>query len=34
MAVSAGSDCHGPGKHTVGACTVTTEELELLRPQG
>jgi hypothetical protein len=34
MAVSAGSDCHGPGKHTVGACTVNTEELERLRGAG
>ncbi len=32
LAVSAGSDCHGPGKHAVGACTVSTEELDLLRP--
>ena len=31
LAVSAGSDCHGPGKHAVGACTVTTQELEVLR---
>ena len=31
LAVSAGSDCHGPGKHAVGACTVSTEELEVLR---
>ena len=23
LAVSAGSDCHGPGKHAVGACTVS-----------
>jgi 3',5'-nucleoside bisphosphate phosphatase len=34
MAVSAGSDCHGPGKHAIGACTVSTEELELLRGAG
>ena len=33
LAVTAGSDCHGPGKHAVGACTVTTRELEMLRPQ-
>jgi len=32
LAVSAGSDCHGPGKHAVGACTVTGQELVLLRP--
>ena len=32
LAVTAGSDCHGPGKHAVGACTVSTEELDLLRP--
>ena len=24
LAVTAGSDCHGPGKHAVGACTVST----------
>jgi predicted metal-dependent phosphoesterase TrpH len=34
LAVSAGSDCHGPGKHTVGACTVSTEELDMLRSMG
>ena len=34
LAVSAGSDCHGPGKHAVGACTVSTEELEQLRRIG
>jgi len=33
LAVSAGSDCHGPGKHAVGACTVSTEELDILRPK-
>ena len=32
MAVSAGSDCHGPGKHSIGACSVSTGELDLLRP--
>jgi predicted metal-dependent phosphoesterase TrpH len=31
LAVSAGSDCHGPGKHAVGACTVSGQELEALR---
>jgi 3',5'-nucleoside bisphosphate phosphatase len=33
LAVSAGSDCHGPGKHAVGACTISTQELEALRPK-
>jgi predicted metal-dependent phosphoesterase TrpH len=32
LAVTAGSDCHGPGKHGVGACTVSPEELDRLRP--
>ena len=32
LAVSAGSDCHGPGKHAIGACTVSMQELEALRP--
>jgi predicted metal-dependent phosphoesterase TrpH len=31
LAVTGGSDCHGPGKRGVGACTVSDEELELLR---
>jgi predicted metal-dependent phosphoesterase TrpH len=31
LAISGGSDCHGPGKRGVGACTVSAEELELLR---
>jgi predicted metal-dependent phosphoesterase TrpH len=33
LAVTGGSDCHGPGQHarTVGACSVTAQELELLR---
>jgi predicted metal-dependent phosphoesterase TrpH len=33
MAVTAGSDCHGPGDHrrAVGACGVTAAELEALR---
>ncbi|HVS40241.1 MAG TPA: PHP domain-containing protein [Gemmataceae bacterium] len=33
LAVSAGSDCHGPGKHAIGACTVSTQELDSLRPK-
>jgi 3',5'-nucleoside bisphosphate phosphatase len=33
LAVSGGSDCHGPGRRAVGACTVSTRELDLLRPQ-
>jgi predicted metal-dependent phosphoesterase TrpH len=33
LAVTAGSDCHGPGhpRHAVGACSVTADELERLR---
>ncbi len=33
LAVSAGSDCHGPGKHAIGACTVSDQELDVLRPR-
>ncbi len=31
LAVTAGSDCHGPGPRTVGARTVSDDELEALR---
>jgi predicted metal-dependent phosphoesterase TrpH len=31
LAISGGSDCHGPGKRAVGACTVSSEELAKLR---
>jgi predicted metal-dependent phosphoesterase TrpH len=31
LAVSGGSDCHGPGRRSVGTCTVSAEELERLR---
>ncbi|MFO0925752.1 MAG: PHP domain-containing protein [Gemmataceae bacterium] len=31
LAVTGGSDCHGPGRRTVGACTISDEELERLR---
>jgi predicted metal-dependent phosphoesterase TrpH len=31
LAVTAGSDCHGPGKKPVGACTVSDEELARLQ---
>jgi predicted metal-dependent phosphoesterase TrpH len=31
LAVTAGSDCHGPGKRMIGACTVSREELAELR---
>jgi 3',5'-nucleoside bisphosphate phosphatase len=34
LAVTAGSDCHGPGKHLVGACTVSTQELHVLKSLG
>jgi hypothetical protein len=32
LAVTGGSDCHGPGQpcHAVGACGVTRQELEAL----
>jgi predicted metal-dependent phosphoesterase TrpH len=33
LAVTGGSDCHGPGRRAVGACTVSTEELDRLRPR-
>jgi predicted metal-dependent phosphoesterase TrpH len=33
LAVTGGSDCHGPGRRAVGACTVSTAELDLLRPK-
>ena len=31
LAVTGGSDCHGPGRRTVGTCSVSDEELERLR---
>ena len=31
LAVTAGSDCHGPGRRTVGTCTISDPELERLR---
>jgi predicted metal-dependent phosphoesterase TrpH len=31
LAVSGGSDCHGPGRRAVGTCTVSDEELDSLR---
>jgi predicted metal-dependent phosphoesterase TrpH len=31
LAVTGGSDCHGPGKRAVGSCTVSAAELEGLR---
>jgi predicted metal-dependent phosphoesterase TrpH len=31
LAVTGGSDCHGPGRRAIGACTVSAEELERLR---
>jgi predicted metal-dependent phosphoesterase TrpH len=31
LAVTGGSDCHGPGKRAVGACTISDTELEQLR---
>jgi predicted metal-dependent phosphoesterase TrpH len=31
LAVSGGSDCHGPGRRCLGACSVSADELERLR---
>lgn len=31
LAVTGGSDCHGPGKREVGACTISDDQLEQLR---
>jgi 3',5'-nucleoside bisphosphate phosphatase len=31
LAVSGGSDCHGPGPNEVGSCTISAAELERLR---
>ena len=31
LAVTGGSDCHGPGRRAVGACSISAEELERLR---
>jgi predicted metal-dependent phosphoesterase TrpH len=31
LAVTGGSDCHGPGRRPVGACTISTGELDHLR---
>jgi predicted metal-dependent phosphoesterase TrpH len=31
MAVSGGSDCHGPGPRDVGSCTISGEELQRLQ---
>jgi len=33
LAITGGSDCHGPGRREVGCCTISTEELERLRGQ-
>jgi predicted metal-dependent phosphoesterase TrpH len=33
LAVSGGSDCHGPGRRGVGSCTISAAELARLRPQ-
>jgi predicted metal-dependent phosphoesterase TrpH len=34
LAVTGGSDCHGPGRHALGCCSISAEELERLRPRG
>lgn len=31
LAVTGGSDCHGPGKNTLGSCGVTADELEAIK---
>jgi hypothetical protein len=31
LAISGGSDCHGPGRRSVGSCTISDEELARLR---
>jgi predicted metal-dependent phosphoesterase TrpH len=31
LAATGGSDCHGPGRRTVGSCTISTREFERLR---
>jgi predicted metal-dependent phosphoesterase TrpH len=31
LAVTGGSDCHGPGKREIGCCTISDEELRRLR---
>jgi len=31
LAVTGGSDCHGPGRRAVGACSITAAELAILR---
>lgn len=33
LAISGGSDCHGPGRRSVGSCTISADELARLRPQ-
>jgi hypothetical protein len=32
LAVTGGSDCHGPGPRAIGCRTITLAELEKLRP--
>ena len=32
LAVTGGSDCHGPGPRAPGSCSISIEELALLRP--
>ena len=32
LAITGGSDCHGPGKRAIGACTISLDELARLRP--
>jgi predicted metal-dependent phosphoesterase TrpH len=32
LAITGGSDCHGPGRRGVGSCTISAEEFARLRP--
>jgi 3',5'-nucleoside bisphosphate phosphatase len=32
LAISGGSDCHGPGPREIGCCTISADELQRLRP--
>ncbi len=31
LAITGGSDCHGPGRREVGCCSISAQELEILR---
>jgi predicted metal-dependent phosphoesterase TrpH len=34
LAIGGGSDCHGPGRRSVGSCTISADEFARLRPRG